>query len=226
MDHESSSRVFVLTSHTRAYQKALEELGIEGDFRQDIGSLIEAVLETEECPRVIVDVHQVMAAGRQARDRLFSLADRVPILRTKVDTASGQVLFIDDLALFECTPINLTPYFRASVRIPVDLPAAISHEDDPAMVSPSQARLGDISEGGCFLRLDAPPPKPDFLHLRLSALDNALPIFCNVRWRAPAGPAREFHGIGVKFMDIKPDQMAEIKTRFIEPADDPANDPE
>ncbi len=209
---------FVLTSHVSAYQKALAVLGLEGNYQPDIGSLIEAVLDAVACPGVIVDVHEVMAADRRDRDRLFRLADRVHILRSKMDVASGQIIFIDDLSSLHCPPQERIPYFRASERIPVNLAAHISNEDDPAMVYPNPVCLKDISEGGCFLRLEKTPPVEDFLHLRLSDTANPLPIFCNIRWRALAGLDQRTHGVGVKFMEIKPDQIVEIKARFIEPA--------
>lgn len=211
-------RTFVFTDRPQEYRKSLESLGIHAEFRSDVNELIDAILDADQCPGLILDIRQVMAMPPRDRDRLFSLSSRVPILRTKMDAASGHVIFIDEFSLFQCSPAGLAPFFRASVRVSVDLACLLSGEDDPAMARPLPARIGDISEGGCLLRLPPAHPVPDFLHLRIPDLANPLPIFCNVRWRAPAGPDRDTPGAGVKFLDIKPDQMDEITARFLQPA--------
>lgn len=212
-------RVFVLTSRTQAFAKALEELGISGEFFSDIPTLIDAALETENALGMVLDVSTVMAANRRRRDHLFSLSSQTRILRARVDAATGHVFFLDEVSLFKLPLCHLAPFYRSHPRIPVDMPAAIAHEDDPAMARPTAAGIKDISLGGCFLHLEHELPHSDFAYLQIPALDNPLPVLCNIRWRKPVAPELGVFGAGVKFIDIKPDQLDEIQLRFVKTAE-------
>ncbi len=211
-------RVFVLTSRPLAFLKVLESMGMAGEFYGDIPRLIDAALEAENAVGMVLDVQTVMAANQRKRDHLFSLSSKTRILRARVEAATGHVFFLDDVSLFKRPLSHLAPFFRTHVRIPLEMPVTIGHEDDPAMASPQQAEMKDISLGGCFLHMHFELPHSDFLYLQMSALDNPLPVLCNIRWRRPVEGAPGRFGAGVKFIDIKPDQLSELQRRFIEQA--------
>lgn len=211
-------RVFVLTNRPLAFQKALEDMGISGEYYSDIPRLINAALETDSSLGMVLDVQTVMASNRRKRDHLFSLSSKTRILRARVDAATGQVFFLDDVSLFKRPLCHLAPFYRTHPRIPLDLAVTIAHEDDPAMASPKPADIRDISLGGCFLHMNYELPHSDFMYLQISALKNPLPVLCNIRWRRPVAGQNSFSA-GVKFIDIKPDQLSEIEIIFIKVAE-------
>ena len=166
------------------------------------------------CTGLILDVQRVMRADRVSRDLLFSYADTVPIVRSKVERATGLVIFIDSLEVLHhsCRGTG----FRAMVRVPVKLNALLSEGHDPAMAQVQRLNILDISLGGCFLYTMENFDDIDFVHIRIMELENKLPILCNIRWRQIWGRENVLPGIGVKFVSIKPDQLDEIREKIKE----------
>ena len=215
--HEPAE-AFVLTNHPAAFQKALEALGITGRYFSDLPSFIDAALEAENLLGLVLDVSAVMSAERGRRDHLFSLSSHTRILRARVDAATGHVFFIDEVSHFKRPLCHLATFYRVHPRVSLVLPVALAHEDDPAMAKARPARTRDISLGGCFIQTGYELPHSDFIYLQIPDLGNPLPVLCNIRWRKTTNLDQAVFSAGIRFMDIKPDQLDEIQVRFVNAA--------
>ncbi|WP_027184470.1 PilZ domain-containing protein [Desulfovibrio inopinatus] len=212
---QESSTVLVLTQSPDVYTERLAEVGLEPHFAGDLPELLEALGSGVLCNGLILDVQRVMQADRMSRDMLFSYADSVPIVRSKVERGTGHVVFIDSLDTLdrECH----TTGYRSMVRVPVKFNALLSAENDPVMAQVKHVNILDVSIGGCFIYSMDNFDDVDFIHIKIMEIENKLPILCNIRWRQEWGRDNVLPGVGVKFVSIKVDQLDEIKEKYITP---------
>ncbi len=86
------------------------------------------------------------------------------------------------------------------------------------MAAPVQVSILDVSEGGCFIyTMSDDLAEEDNLHLSIQELEDKSPILVNVRWRTRWGRPNALPGLGVMFVSIKKDQLAELINNYIKP---------
>ncbi|QLA20214.1 hypothetical protein GD604_11035 [Desulfolutivibrio sulfoxidireducens] len=202
--------LLILADRKELYLTELSRLGVAGVIAGSIPEFLERLSE-KPCRGLVLDIQKVMRSPRAERDRLFRVSESYPILRAKVDRSGKNVLFLDDLDCFLHNCGTFCPdRKRCTIRYPVKLNALISREDDPDMREPARANILNISQSGCFVITQEDFSQSRFTHLRILELSDATPIFSLVRWTRPWGEPGMLPGIGLVFMDVKPEQLAEI----------------
>lgn len=87
---------------------------------------------------------------------------------------------------------------RRATRIPVQRKAALDNKN---------ALLGDLSEGGCFLKTTQPFVRGDIVEIRFPIGEDDVHLAGQVRWRSS-------QGVGVAFLSPDPTQIYHI-SRYI-----------
>lgn len=210
MSDKTLCTIFILTDTPGTYGDDLVYQGNPPTFVRDIDVLIEK-LKNVTVAGLVLELAKVMKASRTQRDRLFSFAGNFPVLRTKINPRHGFVAYLDPK---DCFFSNLDKVVgercRNHERISVNLDCAFSREADPSMADPMEGTILDISPGGCFIHTQAPLEGEAFLHVRMPHLSNPRPIYSSVRWTKQDASSPMRCGMGVMFIDLTEDQMAEL----------------
>lgn len=205
---DNDCTIFVLTDTPGMYGEALHRDGRTPVFLNDINDLLDR-LKDVAMAGLVLEINKVMNASRRNRDRLFHYSASFPILRTKPNPQHGFVDYLDPREHFLHNLVAaMGKWDRNHARVHVDLPCTYSHENDPIMSSPIEARVLDISPGGCFLH-SLEPTEEKFIHLRLPLKCCTRPIYSSVRWVRMDGD-KDLRGMGLMFIDPTKEQIAEI----------------
>lgn len=216
MTDNTADTVLVLTDRPESHELALTSLGLDAKFFPNADMLIKALVDDHRCCGLVLDVRMVMATKSDTRDRLLALARNMPVMRAKTDPVTGHIEYLDHLGCFKSQACStITPQFRLEDRIPVSLPVAIAKSGDPVMAEPHEATILDISPGGCFVAAEGPVLEESFVYLRLPHLQNRVPIHCAVRWSRMDRMGDKLPGLGVKFIDVKDEQLDEIMAKHL-----------
>lgn len=211
MSGEETSKIFILTDTPGIYGTTLSRDGHVPVFVKDVQTLIER-LRNEDSGGLVLEIHKVMKAGRQERDRLFAFAATFPLLRTRINARNGFVDYLDSPdAFFTNLTGTVSLKTRNHVRKPVQIPCMLSREDDPSMAEPVEGFIHDISPGGCFACASNAMGNESFLHIRIPALGNAKPIYSNVRWSKASEAEINTHCMGIMFIDPSEDHINAIE---------------
>jgi Tfp pilus assembly protein PilZ len=210
MSAKKTDGLLVLADRTDLYAREMNRLEMPVTIA---GSVPEFLERLSGSPRqgLVLDIQKVMRSPRPERDRLFRVSESYPILRTKVDRSGRNILFLDDVDCFLHNCGTFCPERkRCTLRYPVKLNAFVTREDDPAMLDATRANILNISQSGCFVLTLEDFSASRFVHVRIMELTDPTPIFGLVRWWRPWGEPGMLPGIGVVFMDVKPEHLAEI----------------
>ncbi len=219
MDQQSKN-VLVLTDKPALYGSLLSEIGKTGTFFSTALQLNKALISDIDCCGIILDVKLVMATDSTDRNRLFALAAKMPIVRSSIDLANNPPTLLDPLSNLSKISEVTHPAFRIEERITVQLKALWSNADGPVMVESLEGVLLDISAGGAFMHTPRSLPPEDYMHLKILGLSRQRPIHCAVRWRRAQPSQDQLAGVGLKFIDLTPDQLDDIHKQYLEqPAD-------
>lgn len=200
----------VLADKPKAYNEALIGAGINARCFSDIHELL-TCLPAMACSGLILDIPTVMRSPRDARDRLFKLSESIPIMRARIGKPDGRVQFLDDIDVFAHNCKAVCPSrVRSAKRYPTRLSALLSLENDPAMTRPIPSNILNISEKGCYVYTLDDFSDAEFVYLKILEFEDSTPIFGLIRWRKSWGEKYMLPGLGVAFLDIRDEQVAEI----------------
>jgi Tfp pilus assembly protein PilZ len=203
--------LLILADRKELYGKELDRLGMPVIITASIPEFMERMSE-RPCRGLVLDIQKVMRSPRAERDRLFRVSESYPILRTKVDRSGKNILFLDDVDCFLHNCGTFCPERkRCTVRYPVKLNALISHEDDPGLREARKGNILNISQSGCFVLTLDDFSDCRFVHLKVLEFSDSAPIFAMVRWTRPWGEPGMLPGMGLVFMDVKPEHLAQIE---------------
>ncbi|MBU1248217.1 MAG: PilZ domain-containing protein [Proteobacteria bacterium] len=214
---KQSDTVLVLTDKPALFGQLLSDIDKTGTYFPTASLLNKAMVTDLECCGIILDVKLVMTTSPKERDRLFSLAKGMPIVRARIDPEKKTPTLLDPLQCLNEQCEILQPAFRFEPRVKVRLEALWSMDSDPAMSETNEGVLLDISTNGSFLHTPHILPDEDYLHLRMLEIKKQRPVHCAVRWRRTDPGPGQFTGVGLKFIDLTDDQLAEIQSRFLKP---------
>lgn len=219
-DDTLAHTVLVLTDKPEAYAKDMRRFGLKALYAPTVEGLLNHLLDNPTSG-FILEVSKVMRTPSVERDRLFRIAGSFPVLRSRRTKATGKVSYLDDPECFLSNTLSFRPRkLRCHSRVPVRLNALLAGEDDHLLAKPIKASLLDISESGAFAYSLEPFEGQHFLLLRILELSDPAPIFANVRWRKKWGEPHSLPGLGLLFVGIKPGQVEELNSRYIDPPKD------
>lgn len=207
MSHQNN-QVIIYTDNPEQYADSNISKYMELEFCSCPAKFCDTFLENEYSG-MILDVRKTMQTPCGDRNRILSISAAVPTIRSV--QKKQETIFLDDHENFICDCLNRKCRITSSsCPINVSIPVEISLEDDPAMSKSFHGTVHHLCAEGCSFHTEADIEDSNFLHLKIYPLKNRLPIFCGVRTKQ-----NETHcscGYRVKFLDIKPDQIADIET--------------
>ncbi|WP_158946961.1 PilZ domain-containing protein [Pseudodesulfovibrio cashew] len=199
--------VFVLTDNPSLYGDTLSRGGHDPAFVNDVGALV-SQLAQERVAGMVLEIDKVMKGKRRERDRLFNLASRFPVLRTRANARNGHVTYLDPPAAFFCNlKASQGKWERSHERREVELACRLSREEDPSMAVPCQGTIFDISPGGCRVCTEKALEGEPFLHICLTGFGCQRPIYSSVRWTRPSEDETGRVCLGLLFIDLEERQM-------------------
>lgn len=213
---KQSNTVLVLTDNPALYGSLLSEIEKNGTYFPTAALLNKALVTDLECCGIILDVKIVMGSSATERDRLFALANRMTIVRARIDPETKTPVLLDALTCLSTESEVEHPAFRCEARAKIRLESVWAMDADPAMIETNEGVLLDISSGGAFLHTTNVQPTEDYLHLKILELNHQRPVYCAVRWRRSNPGQGQFVGVGLKFIDPTDDQLTEIQKRWLE----------
>ncbi len=202
---------YILTNQAEPYQGLLDKYGKTARFFGTVDALNRALVKDDQCCGLLLDVHMVMRAPAEERNRLFALSRQLPFIRTRTNGSAVEML--DGPVSMEA--IGSDRPGRQLDRAKVRLDAQYADFRDPFMTDPQEAVVLDISLGGCFAHLPHGLPKHDYLHLKILEMAVRRPIHCAVRWRRDHAAPGTLTGLGLKFIDISQEQLDEIQQHLL-----------
>lgn len=217
MSAKQFNKVYVITEHPEC--QICREHGDELEVHDDPADLMDSLLLREDNVALFIDVKYYIQLGAEARNRLMAVAQGIPHYRIRYDAASNSFVYIDDPRILQQAyhPSQEALQLRQEERVPVHLNAELAKEEDPFMQHALQTNITNISSCGCFVYCVQNTPYRGFAYVRIRELSNKRPIYCNIRWRREWGVHDKLPGIGMQFVDIQPDQAAELKEMYILP---------
>lgn len=200
--------VFILSNKPDQYRDFVQCHGASPRYFLALDLLNRALVESDDCKILVVDMHMVMRAPAEERDRLFALSHDKPFIRSRSEKQG--LVFLDRLSCSADSPGVCRPE-RILERTGVRMEAQYADFRDPVMSQAKEGVILDISPGGCFLHVERALPESDYLYLKILDLKGKRPIHCAVRWRRSKSSEGLVKGVGLKFMDISEKQLAEIQ---------------
>ena len=213
MDTAIKLSILAFTDNQQPYQNFHSHSQMDIKFCTDLEHFFREAL-SNEFSGMLLEMKKVMRVPSRERNKIFTIAASKPLMRTRVK--KNAAYYVDDPDQFynDCT-LKTKSQLRRHNRIRVELPVMISHEDDHVMVEEYKATIINLSESGCFIRTATDLSGNHLVNIRISDIDNKLPICGGIRWSTT--PKNGIHGYGIQFMDIKSDQSEQLFKELIRP---------
>ncbi len=203
-----NNQVIIYTDNPEQYSDSSISKYMELKFCSCPMKFCNTMLE-KEYSGMILDVRKIMQTSCGERNRILSISKAIPTIRSI--EKHKETVFLDDHENFICDCLNRKCRLaKSSCPINVNIPIEISFENDPAMSKSVNGAVHHLCAEGCFFHTDADLKDNNFLNLKIYSLKNRLPIFCGIC--TEQNKTQCSCGYRVKFLDIKPDQKAEIDT--------------
>ena len=203
----------------QAYVDAIRLTGVDVDIVASLNELHE-LLSNGSFNGVMVDLNTKVNASKEEKAIMHNLLEQFPLAQLKFEKETGcvrsfhfgqasgsetLVAFInEECRSFSPRPLRLTQ--RAEVNfnvllIPVD--HAIALETDRTVTI-------NVSKGGCFLYFVGGLTIGNRIKMIYQELEDQTPIHGEVRRQILWGKTMQIPGIGIRFKDIRENQLEEI----------------
>jgi hypothetical protein len=199
---------------------ALDNLGIHYEKAESVLKMRKK-MQTAPFNGVILDVLTTIKAAPQEKIIIQEISELYPTLRLRWDSRNhcfrgliiGETLDqkhpISDFLQRFCysTPERV---FRQHKRLPIHFNVLISQDEEFSENKTEKSVTLDISGGGCFLFSTRNWEKIDVAWVRFLDFSEKGPYRVQICRFLPWGRGKFFPGIGVKFVDLTPDQIKEL----------------
>lgn len=207
--------------HLEHYQAALRGLAVV-DHAVTVGQFLD-LLRRRSYHGLLVDIPtQIKAADSQAvKDELAVILRRFPTARLNWRPEGGAVSVLvlgastagdytlADFIENQCAQFHGAPA-RSNQRIELHLHLRL-HRAPPGGPEAGQPTVThNLSPGGCFIITGEPWDLGALAWITLPELPAMGAIQAEVRWAQPWGQTRRLPGIGVRFLDLGPQQAQQI----------------
>ncbi|WP_320005828.1 PilZ domain-containing protein [Maridesulfovibrio sp.] len=213
MNTKMKLSILAFTDSRKPYQNFHSHSQMDIKFCTELEHFFSEAL-SNDFSGMLLEMKKVMEIPSRERNKIFTLAATKPLMRTRVSKNSAYYVDDPDQFYTDCT-LKTKAQLRRHDRINVDLPVMISHEDDHVMAEEYKATIVNLSEKGCFIKTAIDLSGNHLVNIRINEIDNKLPICGGIRWSTT--PKNGLYGYGIQFMDIKPDQSAQLLDDLIRP---------
>jgi hypothetical protein len=204
-----------------AYQRLLRTTGASHDVATNLDEARTA-LQTDPYHALLVDMVTLVRAPQEQKAELHDALSLLPVVRlqflhdegrvqaTYLGRAGGERVDLGTFVRDQCTEF-LPRRFRRFERVDYHLNAVLAGEP---LFSPDLAQrtnVLNISENGCFVYTVRDWPDGASVWMQITDLVDDSPVMGTVVRRVVWGTPGMLPGIGIRFTDITPAQMAEIR---------------
>jgi hypothetical protein len=205
----------------QSFLTALENLDLPFDVAFSVSEMRQKLLHTP-FNGVILDVLTMVRASQKEKLFIQEISELYPTLRVRWDSRSerirglvfGRSLDGDDLVgdfLEKCCRPWPARTCREDRRLPLHFNALLSSDREFRKEDVEKTVTLDLSEGGCFLISGRSWQKGNLLWVRFRELTDPAPIRAEIRRYRPWGEGMVIPGIGIRFEEIRPGQLQEIR---------------
>lgn len=203
----------------QAYVDAVKLTGVEVDVVPSLNELHE-LLSNGAFNGVMMDLSTKVTASREEKVMMHNLLEQFPLVQLNFDEKTGDVRSFhfgnpsgsETLSAFingECRSfpprsLRLTP--RAEVNFNV----LLSPVDNSVTLKTDRTVTINVSRGGCFFYSVDEPLIGTRIKMVCLELEDQTPILGEVRWQILWGKIMQIPGIGIRFEDIRDNQLEEI----------------
>jgi hypothetical protein len=203
------------------FLRALENLGAPCDVAFSVSEMRRKLLHTP-FNGVILDVLTIVRASQKEKLIIQEISELYPTLRVRWDSRArrirglvlGRSLDRDDPVgdfLEKCCRFWPARTCREDRRLPLHFNALLSRDGEFREEEIEKTVTLDLSEGGCFLISGRSWQNGELVWVRFLELADPAPIPAEIRRCRPWGEGMEIPGIGVRFGEIRPGQLREIR---------------
>jgi Tfp pilus assembly protein PilZ len=211
-----SLRILFISSnprqHIELYRAVLDEAQCEVDLVSDFQTIFDTAGQMPH-NGILLDDDLLATFDARQRDALKDVLLKFPVFRIHPTGPTYMLLTEQDnvagFLLRTCTAF-VARTIRNSDRYNVLLNAQISADIgfEPTRLEPVITL--NVSDGGCFIIYAREWKYHDRVWFTIKELSDQSPIMGEIRWRVPWGTSHRYPGIGVKFREIKPEQLREL----------------
>lgn len=202
------------------YRQQFEQLGVELFVVRSIAELA-GVLAEEPCNGLLLDVPTMVRATENEKVLAHDLCQVYPSLRLRWDPRSkavrplhfgqsaGGSSALEQFLYGECAAFQARTT-RINSRISAHFNLLIAGTSDLVAEHGERSVTLNVSAGGCFVVSMEPLPNGTEIWVSFRDLADQHPVRCEVRWVQEWGKTLKAPGMGLRFLSMDQQQVAEI----------------
>jgi Tfp pilus assembly protein PilZ len=203
----------------QAYVDAVKLTGVEVDIVSSLNELHE-LLSKNAFNGVMVDLNTKVKASKEEKAMMQNLLEQFPLAQLNFEEKTGHVRAFhfgqacggETLGAFineECRSFSARP-LRLTRRAEVNFNVLLIPVDDAIALETDRTVTINVSEGGCFFYFVDGLTIGSRIKMVFKELGDKTPILGDVRWQVLWGDTMQIPGIGVRFEEIRENQLEEI----------------
>lgn len=173
---------------------------------------------------VMIDQRTKLKAPRNEQKLIDAIIEIFPSIRLNLDKKKGEMKSyyagqrasgesLENFIEKECRPFRPRTV-RTDVRKDINLNVIVSRTRKFNKKDMVRTVTINFSKGGCFLYSVDEWTIGESIWLKIKELDDDRPVYGEIRWVVEWGKALKVPGIGVMFMDLKPEQLDTIYNKY------------
>lgn len=203
----------------QAYLNAIKPLGIQIDTVSTFTELHSALAENLYSG-VMVDLVTKIKGSREEKGLIHQILELYPVLQLKWEDKTGLIqtlclgqskgsgtlkdFIYEECGSFTARAISSTP------RRDIHFNVILSRNANFSQNSIEKTVTVNISKEGCFIYSVGKWERTFNCWMKIKELNDDTPILGEVKWAIPWGKVMKFPGIGIKFENIRKNQLEEI----------------
>ena len=207
----------------RIYLEAIGKLGVNVKAVSSFRELYN-IMMNGKYSGVMIDQRTKLKAPKNEQKLIDIILEIFPSIRLNLDKKSGEIKTyyagqrasgesLENFIKKECRPFRPRT-LRMDIRKDINFNVIMSR--DGKFIKKDMVRTVTInfSRGGCFLYSVDEWAIAASIWLKIKELDDDTPVLGEIRWAREWGKTMQVPGIGVKFMNLKPEQMDSIYNKY------------
>jgi hypothetical protein len=202
-----------------AYLCEAKSVGIEVDSVATFGELLKS-MTTTAYQRVMIDLVTSVKASKEEKSLVHDILKVFPMLQLKWESETNTIFTISygnqsrgsSLAHFitqECQPFKPRA-IRLNARKSINFNILLSRQEDINESTAEHTVIINTSKSGCFVFSCDNWSDASEAWLVICELQDKTPILGEIRRWVPWGKTMTIPGIGIRFKQIKPQQLEEL----------------
>jgi hypothetical protein len=201
------------------YLNEAKNIGVEVDTVSTFGELFQSMI-TNPYQGVMIDLLTSMKASREEKGVAQEILDVFPLIQLKLEnetrtihTISSGSASLTDFINNECR-IFTPRAIRFSARKFINFNIILYKEEQTSKKLREHTVTMNASQEGCFVFSSQYWSNSSSVWLIINELTNQSPIKGVIHWVVPWGKNMTIPGIGIKFTEIKTEQLEELTDKY------------